>query len=198
MIARIRGPLLEKTPDYVVVEAGGVGYRLEISLHTFYDLPDENEEARLLVHTHSSQDAITLFGFTATAEREMFRRLITISGIGPKLARNILSGIRVPALSEALRAGDTKRINAVPGVGKKLAQRILMELREKEEVFPATQAETGAAPADPVTASVVSALVNLGYRQEMALKTVESVRGQADAPDDLEGLLRAALQTLAR
>ena len=195
MIAALRGVLLEKTPDYVVVEAGGVGYHVAISLHSFYDLPEAGQPASLIVHAHGGPDGTSLFGFTRREEREMFRRLITVSGIGPKLARNVLSGIRVAALVDALRAGDLKRIHAVPGIGKKLAERILLELRGKADDLLAPETAAGA-PADPVSAQVVAALVNLGYKQESALQAVHQVHASADGPRDLEGLLRASLQVL--
>jgi holliday junction DNA helicase RuvA len=196
VIASLRGTLLEKTPDYVVLEASGVGYHVAISLPSFYDLPEIGQPARLIVHTHGGPEGMALFGFTRPEEREMFRRLISVSGIGPKLARNILSGIRVAALVDALRTGDLKRIYAVPGVGKKLAERILVELRGKTDDILAP--EGAAVPADPLSAQVVAALVNLGYKQDLALKAVRQVQESAAGAGDLEGLLRAALQTLAK
>ena len=197
MIAALRGTLLEKTPDYVVIEAGGVGYHVAISLHSFYDLPEAGQPAKLIVYTHGGPDGMALFGFTRPEEREMFRRLIAVSGIGPKLARNVLSGIRVSALIDALRAGDLKRIHAVPGVGKKLAERILLELRGKiDEVLAPDGAD--ATPADPLSAQVVAALINLGYKQEVALKAVRQAPAPAEGAWDLEGLLRAALQIVTK
>jgi Holliday junction DNA helicase RuvA len=196
VIASLRGTLIEKTPDYVVVEAGGVGYHVTVSLHAFYDLPEVGQSARLLIHTHGGADGMALFGFTRPEEREMFRRLIAVSGIGPRLARGVLSGIRVPALVDALQTGDVKRIQSVPGVGKKLAERILIELRGKVDALLAPPDSPAAS--DPVAAQVVAALVNLGYKQDVASAVVRKVWAEAKDPGDLETLLRAALQALTK
>lgn len=199
MIATIRGVLAEKTPDIAVVESGGLGYRLAVTLHTFYDLPEVGAEARLLVHTHMWSDGIALYGFSRAEEREMFLRLVAVSGIGPRLARNVLSGIRVASLSEALRTGDLARIKAVPGVGKRLAERILVEMRDKEARLPAAEKVAGGVlPADPTGSQVVSALVNLGYKPEAAQRALAQVRTGETATDDLEALLRAALKALTK
>ena len=162
MIALLRGELAYKSVDHVIVDTGGVGYRLFIPLSTFYALPDTGQ-VRLLVHTHVREDALLLFGFATPAEREMFATLIGISGIGPKLALNILSHIPVADLQGAVLAGDIKRLSALPGIGKKTAERLVLELKDKlGPAIPAAAGQaplatqTGRAPADPL-ADVLSA-----------------------------------------
>jgi holliday junction DNA helicase RuvA len=198
VIARLRGTVVEKTPDFVVIEAGGVGYHVTVTVGTFYDLPDAGHEAVLHVHTHIWSDGMALYGFSRKDERAMFLRLIGVSGIGPKLARNILSGIRAAELSHALRTGDIKRIFAVPGVGKKLADRMVLELGARETAQPVGEDGAGAAIAHPVMGQVVSALVNLGYKQEIAVKTVAALLEKEPEAADVEALLRRALQALTK
>lgn len=197
MIASLHGPIISKTPDNVVVNAGGVGYLVNITLHTFYDLPEVGESLNLMVYTHMWKEGMALFGFSTLPEKEMFLRLISISGIGPKLARNILSGIRAGQLAEALREGDLKRIRAVPGIGKKIAERIMVELRAKGAELPLDQ-DDGSGITHPLARQVVSALVNLGYKEEQAAKVVTAILIKDPSANDLESLLRTALQTLAK
>ena len=201
MIALLRGELAYKSVDHVIIDTGGVGYRLFIPLSTFYALPDAGE-VRLLVHTHVREDALLLFGFFTAAEKEMFATLIGISGIGPKLALNILSHIPVPELQAAVLAGDLKRLSALPGIGKKTAERLVLELKDKlgpampaaaGQVLPTSQ--PGRIPADPF-ADVLSALVNLGYKEPQARKVLEAMEIAGEA--SMETILKGALKILAR
>ena len=201
MIALLRGELAYKSVDHVIIDTGGVGYRLFIPLSTFYALPDAGE-VRLLVHTHVREDALLLFGFFTTAEKEMFATLIGISGIGPKLALNILSHIPVPDLQTAVLAGDLKRLSALPGIGKKTAERLILELKDKIGPIASSivgqapvTAQPGRAPADPL-ADVLSALVNLGYKDTQARKVLETMEVTAEA--SMEAILKGALKVLAR
>jgi len=200
MIALIRGELAYKSIDHVIIDTGGVGYRLFIPLSTFYALP-ENGEVRLQVHTHVREDALLLFGFQTGAEKELFATLINISGIGPKLALNILSHIAVADLQGAVLAGDIKRLAALPGIGKKTAERLVLELKDKlgPGVAANLPAPTAAAAthgtSDPL-ADVLSALVNLGYKEPQARKALESLEIAGDAP--MEEILKGALKLLAR
>jgi Holliday junction DNA helicase RuvA len=201
MIALLHGELAYKSVDHVIVDTGGVGYRLFIPLSTFYSLPDTGQ-VRLLVHTHVREDALVLFGFATQAEREMFTTLIGISGIGPKLALNILSHIPVADLQGAVLTGDLKRLSALPGIGKKTAERLVLELKDK--LGPATSApagqtplatQPGRTPADPL-ADVLSALVNLGYKEPQARKVLEAMEIAGEA--SVETILKGALKILAR
>jgi Holliday junction DNA helicase RuvA len=201
MIALLRGELAYKSVDHVIIDTGGVGYRLFIPLSTFYALPDTGE-VRLLVHTHVREDALLLFGFFTSAEKEMFATLIGISGIGPKLALNILSHIPVPELQAAVLAGDLKRLSALPGIGKKTAERLILELKDKIGPIASSvagqapmTAHSGRAPADPLT-DVLSALVNLGYKDTQARKVLETMEVTAEA--SMEAILKGALKILAR
>jgi Holliday junction DNA helicase RuvA len=201
MIALLRGDLAYKSIDHVIIDTGGVGYRLFIPLSTFYALPDTGE-VRLLVHTHVREDALLLFGFGTPAEKEMFAMLIGISGIGPKLALNILSHIPVADLQSAVFAGDIKRLSTLPGIGKKTAERLVLELKDKIGPLgaaaggpPSAVTAAAKAPADPL-ADVTSALVNLGYKEPQARKVLETLEIAPDAP--MEEILKGALKILAR
>jgi len=200
MIALVRGELAYKSVDHVIVDTGGVGYRLFIPLSTFYSLP-ESGEVRLQVHTHVREDALLLFGFCSAAEKEMFTTLINISGIGPKLALNILSHIPVAELQGAVLAGDIKRLATLPGIGKKTAERLVLELKDKLGPVAANAASVQPHAAMALTANdpladVLSALVNLGYKEAQARKSLEALEIGRDAP--MEEVLKGALKLLAR
>jgi Holliday junction DNA helicase RuvA len=170
MIARLSGVLEEKTPDQLVVNVNGVGYQVLVSLQTFYRLPALQERVHLHVHTHLREDALQLYGFLEEKEKAGFLLLKGVTGIGPRLALNILSGIPVDELETALRTSDVMRLVAIPGVGKKTAERLVVELREK---VGATDNGHGIASEQvSVAAEAISALVNLGYRQAEAEKAV--------------------------
>lgn len=201
MIAQIRGRLASKEPHRVVVDVNGVGYLLFIPLSTFYQLPEVSAEVFLHTHTHVREDAIQLFGFHTRDEQVLFELLQGVSGIGPRLATNILSGISVEELVPALSEGNVARLRAVPGVGKKLAERLVVELREK--VGSARLGQAAAAPAGPVPAvdqpleDVVSALVNLGCNRKEAIKAAEAARQELGPTAGFEKLIKAALRGMS-
>jgi len=198
MIARLSGELVYKALDHVVVDTGGVGYRLFVSLSTFYALPDSGQVA-LHVHTHVKEDALTLYGFLKMDEKAMFSLLISVSGVGPKLAINILSNIPARDLQGSLAEGNVKRLSSVPGIGKKTAERLILELKDKVEavasdgVTPGTEsAGAKKLPHD----DALSALVNLGYKENLARKALEALETSPDA--NLEEILKGALKLLVR
>jgi holliday junction DNA helicase RuvA len=174
MIAHLRGKLLAKHPNQAIVEAGGVGYDVTISVPTFSDLPQMGSEVALHIHTHVREDIIALYGFLRSAEKKLFEKLITVSGIGPKLAITILSGMPADEMVNAIRGNDIARLTRIPGIGKKTAERMVLELRDKLVVEKIGEIAT--APAlSPVEEDVLSALVNLGYQRAAAEKALASV-----------------------
>jgi Holliday junction DNA helicase RuvA len=198
LIAHLAGRLLEKGPQNVIVDVAGVGYRLMIPVSTFYRLGDEGSEVRLRVHTHVREDALQLFGFGSAREQRLFEKLIAVSGVGPRLALAILSGIEPPELVKALMSGDVVRLNRIPGVGKKTAERLVLELKDKvqpeaddpADATPPPEAEPG--PGD----DLVLALLHLGYSRPDAERGAE--RALREGPDDrFEDLLRRALRQLS-
>jgi Holliday junction DNA helicase RuvA len=196
MIAHLRGRLLAKHPNQVVVETGGVGYDVTISVPTFSDLPGVGSEVALHIHTHVREDLIALYGFLRPAEKQLFEKLITVSGIGPKLAITILSGMAADEMVGAIRGNDIARLTRIPGIGKKTAERMVLELRDK---LP--PAGVGEAPAAPVMTAmeedVLSALVNLGYQRAAAERALASVaKNGKDRPFDV--MFREALAALAK
>ena len=195
MIALLEGKLAEKKPERVVLDVQGVGYELHVPLSTFLELPDEGKTVRLRVHTHVREDALQLFGFWSEAERLGFRLLIGISGVGPRLAVSILSGVPVERFVRSIREGDLAALRSIPGVGPKTAQRILVELRDKLDAFESV----GAPPlGEGVEAATVSALVNLGYSRGEAEKVVRSALEQLPEAPELETLVREALRVASR
>jgi Holliday junction DNA helicase RuvA len=200
MIARIRGRLASKEPHRIVVDVNGVGYQIFIPLSTYYQLPDVPAEVFLHTHTHVREDAIQLFGFHTRDEQSLFELLQGVSGIGPRLATNILSGISVEELVPALAEGNLIRLRAVPGVGKKLAERLVVELREKvgtTQLAPPATAPAGAAPPmDRALDDVVSALLNLGCNRKEAIKAAEAARQDLGPAADFEKLIKASLRVL--
>jgi Holliday junction DNA helicase RuvA len=201
MIAFLSGVLADKTLDSVVIDVGGVGYLLHVSTQTLAELPSAGQPIRLLCHTHVREDALQLFGFAEPLEREAFELLIAVSGVGPRLALTILSGMDVRSLTAAISAGDHKRLQGIPGVGKKTAERLVVELRER---FAKLTAEVGHADGRPnselAEEEVVLALVNLGYRRPLAERAVEWVRQQQTDTAERQGpeqTLRAALGVIA-
>ncbi len=195
MIAHLRGRLLSKHPNQAVVETGGVGYDVHISVPTFSGLPAVGVEVALFIHTHVREDALALYGFLRAAEKKLFERLISVSGIGPRLAITILSGMPAEEMVGALRGGDAARLTRIPGIGKKTAERMVLELRDKLEGLAAPPA---AAPAvTPVEEDVLSALMNLGYARPTAERavTAASKNGQSDS---FEALFREALAALSK
>jgi len=195
VIAHIRGQLLYKIPNYVVVDCGGVGYELWISVTTFTELGEVGSETRLHVHTHVREDALQLFGFHEVTEKLLFEKLLTISGIGPKLAITVLSGIAADRLVAAIRGGDHATLTKIPGIGKKTAERVVLELKDKlEGLAGAAVSGVELRPSLGATADdVLSALVNLGYPRPVALKAVEAAAKDAAVAGDFEGLFRASM-----
>lgn len=196
MIAQLKGNLLTRRPDQVVLDVNGVGYQVFVSLNTFYSLPEPGSGLELLIQTVVREDAIHLYGFGAEAEREAFLALCSVSGVGPKLAMGILSGIAPDQLWMAVHARDTKRLVKVPGIGKKTAARLVVELEGKLPQ-PEGQGEDGAAAPSPgglVGEDALSALMNLGYPEATARKQVEGALNALGAEANLEDLLKEALK----
>jgi Holliday junction DNA helicase RuvA len=194
VIAHLRGQILSKSPNWVVVECAGVGYELAISVATYTELPDAGAEAKLHVHTHVREDALLLFGFQELAEKRLFERLLTISGIGPKLAITVLSGINADRLVGAIRSGDHATLTRIPGIGKKTAERVVLELKDKlDDMAVAAQASGAPVSLGAVAEDVLSALVNLGYPRANAHKAVEMAAKDTAVSGDFELLFRAAM-----
>ncbi len=195
MIAHLRGQILYKIPNYVVIDCGGVGYELSISVTTYTELGEVGAEARLHVHTHVREDALQLFGFHEVTEKRLFEKLLTISGIGPKLAITVLSGISAERLVGAIRGGDHATLTRIPGIGKKTAERVVLELKAKlDDLAGFARADISATPSLGATAEdVLSALVNLGYPRPVAQKAVESAAKDAAVAGDFERLFRASM-----
>ncbi len=197
MIAQVRGRLLRKEPQEAIVDVGGVGYRVAIPLSTFYRIGEPGDEVTLLTHTHVREDALALFGFLTATEQALFERLIAVSGVGPKLALSILSGIEAPDLVAALRSSDVLRLTRIPGVGKKTAERLVLELRDKVQGLAATEEETPAtAPLSSAKEDLVSALVHLGYSRPEAEKGVDRAL-KDDGAGRFEDVLRRTLRILS-
>jgi Holliday junction DNA helicase RuvA len=175
MIALLRGTLLEKHPSRLIVDVGGVGYDVQVPLSTFYGLGEPGASLSLRIHTHVREEVIALYGFATPLEQELFERLIGISGIGPKLALAVLSGIEPGELIKAIRQQDVARLTAIPGVGKKTAERIGLELKDRlpASLPTAGQAAVDADPGDELRADLLSALINLGYQRAPAEKAIE-------------------------
>ncbi len=196
MIARLSGTLVEVRPDRVVLDAGGVGYDVAIPLGTFTALPAAGHTATLFIYTYVREDAIQLFGFISKQERQVFETLLSVSGIGPKVALAILSGLPLPELVGAIAAQNARLLSSIPGVGRKLAERLGVELKEKMASFG-----FGEAPARPARTTVIddaiAALKNLGYKAAQAEAAVTAAARKVSV-QDLNALLEAALKSLAR
>lgn len=193
MIGFLEGELIDKTPGQVVLKVGGVGYRVFISLSTFYTLPEPPARVALLIHTHLREDALQLYGFVSQEEKDLFLQLLNIPRIGARTAINILSGINPEEFAQALAQGDVKRLSGIPGIGKKSAERIVLELRDR---LPAASPRRPAAPGDRLRQDALSALLNLGYTKTVAEQALDAARNQG--ADTLEELLRQSLKVLAR
>ena len=193
MIGRLTGRLAEKATDQVLLDVGGVGYLVHIPLSTFYELPEPENPTSLWIYTHVREEALALYGFLSQRERALFLLLLTVNGIGPRVALTVLSGMAPAELVEALRKQDVRRLMSVPGVGKKTAERMVLELAEKAEKF-SVPTDAGSPPSVAAD-DVVSALVNLGFRKTEAERVVEGI-GRAGAPSDFGDYLKAALKKL--
>jgi Holliday junction DNA helicase RuvA len=198
VIGYLRGRLLRATPESVVLETGGVGYQLHVSLATFsaLDHAGAGAEVALFVHTHVREDQLALFGFATEREKEMFERLIAVSGIGPRLAQVVLSGMALDDLMAALAAGDVARLTRIPGVGKKTAERMVVELRDALQAL-AREAAPEVAAAATSDDDLVAALVHLGYKPGQAEKAVSEAR-RATPDAEFHQLLPLALRRLSR
>ena len=206
MIAHLSGTLLAKQPTSAIIDVGGVGYEVAIPVSTFYELGETGSPVQLRVYTHVSQDAIRLYGFKSTRERELFLQLISVNGVGPGLAIKLLSGMNADEMIASIRTNNLVRLVAIPGVGRKTAERLVVDLRDKiaalsspalEEEFAAQTATTAAATPDAMRDDAVSALANLGYQKIAAEKAVKNA---IDEGGDLsvELILRRSLRSLAK
>lgn len=191
MIAHLRGKLITKEPGRAIVEAAGVGYEVVITIPTYTELPLVGAEVALHIHTHVREDALALYGFLRPGEKQLFEKLLGVSGIGPKLAVTVLSGMSVEFLVAAIRGNDPGGLTRIPGIGKKTAERMVLELRDKLDGFGASPA---AKPASPVEEDVLSALVNLGYQRPAAERAIAKAAGR----DSFEKLFKEALGLLRR
>ncbi len=192
MIAHLRGKLLTKHPNQAIVETGGVGYDVVISVPTYSDLPGAGSEVALHIHTHVREDQIALYGFLHPSEKQLFEKLLTVSGIGPKLAITILSGMAADAMVAAIRGNDVARLTKIPGIGKKTAERMVLELRDK---LPVTTSVAIIPTLSAVEDDVLSALTNLGYQRAAAEKALEKVPKNSQSFDVI---FREALAALTR
>jgi Holliday junction DNA helicase RuvA len=195
MIAHLRGKLLAKHPNQAIVETAGVGYDVTISVPTFSDLPAIGADIALHIHTHVREDIIALYGFLRPSEKLLFEKLITVSGIGPKLAVTILSGMPADEMVGAIRGNDIARLTRIPGIGKKTAERMVLELRDKlPQVAPSP---TSAPPMNATEEDVLSALVNLGYQRPAAEKAL-AISGKDNKDRSFDALFRGALGALSK
>lgn len=197
MIGHLRGRILEKHPNRVILEANGVGYDVNIPVSTFYQLPDPPGEAQLHIHTHVREEALALYGFLTTGEKRVFEKLISVSGIGPRLAITILSGLEVAELVPAIRNNDVVKLTHIPGVGRKTAERIVLELRDKLAEVEGERAAAAPAGFSIVQEDALSALLNLGYQRSAAERAVGRAAEQ-ERGGSFDALLRRALQLLVK
>ena len=197
MIAHLRGRIFDKQPNRIIVDVNGVGYDVAVPLSTFYGLGEAGADIALRIHTHVREDALLLYGFATRLEQDLFERLISVSGIGPKVGLAVLSGIETNELIKAIQRSDLARLTAIPGVGKKTAERIVLELKDRLPLAAHTQpADGGALAPSDLKDDVLSALINLGYSRPPAEKAVDAaIKAKAG---DFEQTLRQALRELAR
>lgn len=206
MIAHLSGILLSKQATSVILEVAGVGYEVSIPLSTFYELEDPGSSVQLRIYTHVREDALQLYGFKTARERELFLRLISVSGIGPKLGITLLSGMSADEMIASIRTNNLAKLTLIPGVGRKTAERLVMELRDKVASLSSAELEeelgiksdTSAAPTeDSMRADALSALLNLGYQRNAAEKAVASAASEA-GDVSVESILRLSLRKLAK
>ena len=200
MIALLTGRIASRNPDAVILDVNGVGYRVQIPFSTFYALPDNGTLLTLNIHTHVKEDAIHLYGFLSPEEKQFFQLLLTVSGVGPKLAKDILSNIQPDELASALVRGDINRLSAIPGIGRKTSERLILELKDKViklGLVTASSKSSTLAPADPsVRDDVASALINLGYKEAVVLRTLAEFETESGLP--MEQILKLALKRLMK
>jgi Holliday junction DNA helicase RuvA len=201
MIARIKGTLIHKTIGHVIVDAHGIGYRVFIPLSTFYELPDTGQAVMLNIHTHVKEDAIHLFGFYKREDQDVFQMLISVAGIGPKLALNILSGIPAAEFLGAITQGNLSRLIAIPGVGRKTAERMIVELKDRilKMELKETRADqkTDAHDDEAMKEDALSALVNLGYKSALAKNAIDRIIAASSEKLSLDVLLKQSLKALS-
>ncbi len=199
MIAHLRGLVLSKSPNQATIECSGVGYDVAISVATFTSLPEEGKEARLHIYTRVAEDQLALYGFFDLQEKRLFEKLLTISGIGPKLAITVLSGIDSARLVTAIRSGDHAALVKIPGIGKKTAERVVLELKDKLDDLASSPAPSGTSPvfSGPVAEDALSALMNLGYPRPIAQKAIETaLTRDPSVAGHFEPLFRAAMAAI--
>jgi Holliday junction DNA helicase RuvA len=194
MIAHLRGRLLSKHPNQAIVECGGVGYDVVITVPTFADLPEAGSDIALFIHTHVREDQLALFGFLRAEEKRLFEKLLIVSGIGPKLAVTILSGMKAGDMVGAIRSGDVARLTKIPGIGRKTAERMVLELKDKLEEFTAAPPPPAVSPLED---DVLSALVNLGYQRAAAERAL-AVAARAAGSGNFDKLFRESLAVLSK
>lgn len=198
MIALLTGKIAHKSPDHIILDVNGVGYRVMIPFSTYYELPEEGAVS-LHIHTSVREDAIHLYGFRTRVEKSFFQLLISVSGVGPKLARDILSNIQPAALAQALSLSDIHKLSTIPGIGKKTAERLILELKDKVgklEIAALPASEARGIPAEDVIEDVVSALMNLGYKEPQVKKALGGL--DASRGGGVEELLKQALKILMK
>ncbi|KAF0215831.1 MAG: holliday junction DNA helicase [Geobacteraceae bacterium] len=199
MIALLTGKIAHKSPEFIIMDVNGVGYRVQIPFSTYYELPAEGGTVSLTIYTHVKEDAINLYGFRTRLEKEFFQLLISVSGIGPKMGKDILSNIQVEELAQALVQGNLARLSAIPGIGKKTAERLVLELKDKVQkldIAKPAKGENRPSVSAGITDDVASALVNLGYKEAVVQKVLSETEVPADA--SMETILKQALKKLMK
>jgi Holliday junction DNA helicase RuvA len=200
MIALLTGRIASRTPEAVILDVNGVGYRVQIPFSTFFALPEDGTLLSLNIHTHVKEDAINLYGFLTPEEKQFFQLLLTVSGVGPKLAKDILSNIQPEELAAALARGDINRLSAIPGIGRKTSERLILELKEKVIKLGMVTSHGKSSPPYPAATSVrddvASALINLGYKEALVSKTLAEIDTEGDTP--METVLKLALKRLMK
>ncbi len=198
MIALLTGKLKRKATDHLIIDVSGVGYQVQTPLSTYYNLPDAGEEVTLHIHTHVREDCLSLFGFLAEKEKDLFLLLMGVSGIGPKLALAVLSSLSVEDISYAIETADDSKLCAIPGIGRKTAARLVLELKDKMKrlSFAGSQDNRATAKTEPIE-DAVSALVNLGYKKTLAEEALQSILHQRPGLT-VEALIREGLSALTR
>ena len=200
MIALLTGKIAGKSPDSVILDVNGVGYRVQIPFSTFFALPEDGATLTLNIHTNVKEDAIHLYGFLTPKEKQFFQLLITVSGVGPKLAKDILSNIQPDQLASALCRSDIVRLSAIPGIGKKTSERLVLELKDKVVKLGLTGDSDSnsilSKQESSIRDDVASALINLGYKEAVVIKTLSEIEAEAEAP--METVLKLALKRLMK
>lgn len=200
MIAQIQGRLLSKTPSLIIINNNGIGYEVLIPLSTYYELPDIGTEVHLFIYTYFKQDAILLVGFASEREKHLFKLMISITGIGPRLAVNVLSGISSDELINAVANSDLKRLLKVPGLGRKMAERVILELRDKVSEYQSKEQANYAENKknnNMLAEDAISALINLGYKNQLAKAAIDRILAEGKENNSMDVILKKALKMLA-